>query len=157
MLVAWPSWSKALDLSLCLIPNGRESARVRTSPSPHPLFLHFVRDCSAVFAYVLCTMYVLCIVICTHRYLLKEWASGVTGGAMDESDTLLYNISNTASTLHSLFRTVRTADCIYEKGDGKSKNLKLGLAHIRITWRSSAAYLRDAVATSRHLTNTAVW
>lgn len=34
VMVTWPSWSKALDLSLCLIPNGRESARVRTSPSP---------------------------------------------------------------------------------------------------------------------------
>ena len=34
MPVAWPSWSKALDLSLFLIPNGRKSARVRTSPPP---------------------------------------------------------------------------------------------------------------------------
>ena len=33
-LVAWPSWSKALDLSQNLIPNGRKSARVRTSPLP---------------------------------------------------------------------------------------------------------------------------
>lgn len=41
--VAWPSWSKALDLSYCLIPNGRESARVRTSPLPYvePIFFLF--------------------------------------------------------------------------------------------------------------------
>lgn len=40
--VAWPSWSKALDLRSFLIPNGRKSARVRTSPLPAQL-LYAVR------------------------------------------------------------------------------------------------------------------